>query len=286
MTVSFVLDEPGDEPVVLVIHNLDGPMLASAPVEDGRAEVTVTVPTTTGASLVSFGGGPQYSASIFPVALHLDDGDGVLETGEPIIGQDVVIYYIFDDGTDPSGLEALGIGFGWSIDLSRDFTDVPLMVNAPGEALTLSGTVAEPTRVVALPESEIESPTFANEPFLDEALSADWKLSITGKPPEEYPITEDFWPADAMTGFLTTYRDLDDSGSFTAGDELGERLYQCDMSIEVHFGFLTPSDDIVFALLSSEGRSGWSVLTRTTFYEGRLKAEGTELSGITVGPCP
>jgi len=290
-TITFAVDEPGDDPLVLAVHSVNSSTpLQTVPVDGPTVDVTLEDPQQTGNSYAIIGE-TEYATGLFPVALHLDDNsDGELDSGEEIVGADASLIFFFDDGTDPTDLQLLGLDFGWSASLAGIDGDVPISAFPTSEQATLSGTVDAPVRVVALPEAGTEQSkkgALVTQPLLDEALVGDWTLTVSGPAPDGYDPLDDSWPAGGAVALLSTYTDVDASGSFTAGDELGDPLHTCDFSPrEVHLGHLPPSDSATFGWLVSEGRRGWSAMTRTTLYEGRHKAEGSTLTDVVVGPCP
>ena len=192
---------------------LDG--LASAPADAAVVEMELPVPT----DLMPYDG--QVSYALFAASLHDDqDGDG-FPSDEPIYGvTDVWLLYL--EGGVPAELAGAGMVEGWNAaglltgGSAVSLEGIPLTTNmAPVEVATLGGvyegSFAEDHRLALIPQAE-------NVQVLiyDEALHAEWSISVAGSPPVDHLVSDGVTTYSVETPLV--YLDNDHSGAASQGD--------------------------------------------------------------------
>lgn len=153
----------------------------------------------------------------YAVSLHLDDGDGVPETGETFVGlaTRVLLYYTGGDPPDDynEGWNAYGLGEEGTVPMldTAPLEAVPVERLSGADAVALSGTWGG-----EVAGDGIAAVSASGEVLADGPLGAAWTLAPA--PPVSTDAIEAAGDVTGAVAALQVYQDSDGSGGYSAGD--------------------------------------------------------------------
>lgn len=250
-----------------------GDVLASTTVTSATPTMILGAPPkSTLAPLQGFEG---VEIASFIVALHADGdtnerlGKGEVYTG---VGSVLLTFLDSDEPTLPLFLAAGGAVKGWnSIGIENGAITgsengvlaVPIEVRPMADDITISGTydLDDAPRFALIPQASVVYGGFPDDVLYDEAMDANWSITVKGAPPKQSLITGNpFLPDGSAVDSPFTYSDNDTSGNLTKGDVLLQQVcLVTDKSTEfVSLVYVPPNDNLVLNVVVA-GRTGWMV---------------------------